>query len=79
MKGMTLKEIARTCGGILHNCDENLENRQVSSVTTDSRTVEKDALFVAIPGARVDGHSFLPQVMEQGALAALTESPPCRR
>ena len=73
MKGMTLKEIARTCGGILHNCDENLENRQVSSVTTDSRTVEKDALFVAIPGARVDGHSFLPQVMEQGALAALTE------
>ena len=73
MKGMTLKEIARTCGGILHNCDENLENRQVSSVTTDSRTVEKDTLFVAIPGARVDGHSFLPQVMEQGALAALTE------
>lgn len=73
MKGLTLKEIARVCGGVLHNCGKELENREVSAVTTDSRKVEKDALFVAIPGARVDGHSFIPQVMENGALAALTE------
>lgn len=73
MKGLTLKEIARVCGGVLRNCGPELEEREVSSVTTDSRKVEKDALFVAIPGARVDGHSFIPQVMEQGALAALSE------
>lgn len=73
MKGLTLKEIARVCGGVLRNCGPELEDREVSSVTTDSRKVEKDALFVAIPGARVDGHSFIPQVMEQGALAALSE------
>ena len=73
MKGLTLKEIARVCGGVLRNCGPVLEEREVSSVTTDSRKVEKDALFVAIPGARVDGHSFIPQVMEQGALGALSE------
>lgn len=73
MKGLTLKEIARICGGTLHNCRADLGNQEVSAITTDSRKVEQGALFVAIPGARVDGHSFIPQVMEQGALAALTE------
>lgn len=73
MKGLTLKEIARICGGTLHNCRADLGNQEVSTITTDSRKVEQGALFVAIPGARVDGHSFIPQVMEQGALAALTE------
>ncbi len=73
MKGLTLKEIARICGGTLHNCGADLGEQEVSAITTDSRKVEQGALFVAIPGARVDGHSFIPQVMEQGALAALTE------
>lgn len=34
---------------------------------------KRTASFVAIKGARVDGHSFIPQVMEKGALCAVSE------
>ena len=48
-------------------------SKEVSSVVIDSRKIEKDSLFIAIRGARVDGHSFIPQVMEKGALCAVSE------
>lgn len=73
MKGLTLKEIARVCGGILHNCGEEQKEQEVASITTDSRKAEPGGLFVAIPGERVDGHRFIPQVMEQHALAVIAE------
>lgn len=44
-----IKEIARICGGTLHNCRADLGNQEVSTITTDSRKVEQGALFVAIP------------------------------
>lgn len=37
----------------------------------DSRLVEKGSLFFALEGAKVDGHSFLKEVKEKGALAAV--------
>lgn len=40
-------------------------------VHTDSRTVQPGDLFVALRGARFDAHDFLPQVQQQGAIAAL--------
>ena len=72
MKHMSLQEIAAACSGIYHG-DASAASREVSGVVIDSRKVEKDNLFVAIKGARVDGHTFIPQVMEQGALCALSE------
>ena len=65
MKHMSLQEIAAACGGIYHG-DPAAAVREVSSVVIDSRKVEKDSLFIAIKGARVDGHTFIPQVMERG-------------
>lgn len=72
MKNLTLKNIAAACGGTYIGSEELL-NREVSSITTDSRTVEQDSLFVAIKGKRADGHKFIPQVMASGALAVLSE------
>ena len=76
MKNMSLQKIADSCRGIL--CGDTSEisanaSREVSSVVIDSRKVQKDSLFIAIRGARVDGHSFIPQVMEKGALCAVSE------
>lgn len=42
-------------------------------VTTDSRAVAAGDLFVALKGERFDGHDYVKQVMEQGAVAALVE------
>lgn len=43
----------------------------VTAVATDSRSVRPGDLFVALPGARVDGHVFVPQAAAAGAAAAL--------
>lgn len=72
MKHMSLNEIAHACGGIYHG-DPALTLREVENVATDSRKVEKNGLFIALKGARVDGHSFISRVMENGALCAVSE------
>src|ERR1700730_7756460 len=41
----------------------------------DSRQLGKGDLFVAIKGARVDGHRFIPGVARAGAGAALCAEP----
>ena len=72
MKDMTIRNIAAACGGRYKGPGELLD-KEVTSVTTDSRKVERGCLFVPIKGTRVDGHDFIPQVMEAGALVTLTE------
>ena len=72
MKHMTLAEIAKACRGTYHG-DGLLAAQEVSSVTIDSRKVQKGSLFIAIKGARVDGHDLIPQTVEAGALCALSE------
>ena len=46
---------------------------RIRGVTLDSRTVEPGFLFVAIPGAKVDGHEYAPQAVENGAAALMAE------
>ena len=72
MKNMTLKEITIACKGEYQG-DDHFLDQSVSSVVIDSRLVEKGSLFVAIKGERVDGHSFIPQTIKDGALCALSE------
>ncbi len=48
-----------------------LETRAVSSVAIDSREVLPGALFVALPGAVTDGHNFVTDALDRGAVAAL--------
>lgn len=73
MKHMSLQEITAACSGQYYG-DETLLQNEVSGVAIDSRKIEKNWLFIPIKGARVDGHTFIPQVMEKGALCTLSES-----
>lgn len=72
MKHMSLKEIAAACGGTYYG-DETRLSEEVTGVAIDSRKIEAGFLFIPIKGARVDGHDFIPQVMEKGALCTLSE------
>ena len=72
MKNLTLSNITRVTGGTYHGPEEIL-NKEVTSITTDSRTTEPGCLFVAIVGERVDAHKYIPQVMKNGALASVSE------
>lgn len=46
---------------------------RLAGVSIDSRTVRAGELFVAIHGARHDGHDHLGTALDRGALAALVE------
>ena len=75
MKNMTLESIAKSCNGTLHQAGADL-TKCAAGVVLDSRKVEKDFVFIATKGERVDGHDFILQVMEKGALAVVCEKAP---
>lgn len=68
MKELTLAQIAEACGGTLIGGNEAKEYT-VTGVEIDSRRVKAGDLFVAIPGEKVDGHKFIPDVLKKGAYA----------
>lgn len=72
MKNMTLENIAAACGGTYYGTEAD-KTREIAGAVIDNRLIEKDYLFIAIKGARVDGHSFIPAAFEAGALAVLSE------
>jgi len=63
-----LHQLAERCGGLLLSGDGNVE---VSRVDKDTRALQPGDLYVALKGDRFDGHDFLPQAAEAGAVAAL--------
>ena len=73
MRARTLAEIAAAIGGTLGGGAD--ASAVVSSVATDSRSLESGSLFVAIRGARVDGHAFVDAAMRGGASAAVVTRP----
>lgn len=72
MRAMSLREIAQAVNGQYYG-DASCLDVCVTGVAIDSRKIEEGYLFVPIKGARVDGHTFIPQVMETGAYCTLSE------
>ena len=50
--------------------------REVAQIVFDSRKATTNSLFVAVRGTQVDGHSFIPKVIESGAIAVICEELP---
>lgn len=51
------------------------ENCTFGSVSTDTRSLQAGALFVALTGPNFDGHDFVAAAAERGAAAALVQRP----
>ena len=49
---------------------------EIHGVAADSRCVHPGGLFVAIPGLNVDGHRFIAEAVNEGAVAIVGERPP---
>jgi len=45
--------------------------RRIRGISTDSRSIRRGDLFVALKGDRFDGHEFVPAVLAQGAAGAI--------
>ncbi len=57
----------------LTNSRQEMTNTFITEAAIDSRQVIPGGLFVAIPGEKVDGHAFVTQAFQRGAVAALIE------
>ncbi|MBM9536031.1 UDP-N-acetylmuramoyl-L-alanyl-D-glutamate--2,6-diaminopimelate ligase [Desulfobulbus alkaliphilus] len=53
---------------------ESIMMQPVIAVTCDSRKVLPGSIFVAIRGAKVDGHAFIPEAIGRGCLAVVMEA-----
>ena len=71
MKNLSLRNIMTACRGTYHG-DESLLDIEVDGVVIDSRKVKKNYLFVAIDGARVNAHKFIPDTIEMGAVCVVS-------
>lgn len=72
MKNLTLNNIANAVNGKLVN-GEKFKDIEIAGAVIDSRTVEKDYMFIAVKGQKVDGHDFVEQVFDKGALCVMSE------
>jgi UDP-N-acetylmuramoyl-tripeptide--D-alanyl-D-alanine ligase len=64
MESLALQDVALGCGGRLAGGAGDV---RVQRVCTDSRSVQRGDLFVALTGERFDAHDYLTEVARQGA------------
>jgi UDP-N-acetylmuramoyl-tripeptide--D-alanyl-D-alanine ligase len=62
-------EIEAATGGIASH------DFEAAGIEMDSRDVRPGDIFVALKGEAMDGHRFIPQAFEKGAIAAIVERP----
>jgi UDP-N-acetylmuramoyl-tripeptide--D-alanyl-D-alanine ligase len=65
--GLSLKEIENITNGI----GIKLSDINIFDISTDTRNITKNSLFIPLKGENFDGHEFINQAFEKGALASL--------
>jgi len=70
MNPTPLKQIADMAGATLEGGDGSA---MVENVSTDSRTITSDQLFVALRGENFDAHNFVENVAKSGARGAIVD------
>ncbi len=77
MIALTLAQVADIVGGELADitAEQAAATRITGTVEFDSREVTEGGLFLALPGARSDGHDFAAGAVAAGAVAVLAARP----
>lgn len=65
-----IETIAKACGGKIVQYGTG---KDISGVSTDSRTTKVDDLFIPLVGDNFDGHSYIKNAIEKGAIGVLIE------
>jgi UDP-N-acetylmuramoyl-tripeptide--D-alanyl-D-alanine ligase len=74
---LSLAQIAEIVGGHLADigAEQAAATRVTGTVEFDSRAITSGGLFLALPGARSDGHDFAAAAVAAGAVAVLAARP----
>ncbi len=73
MEKLKVRELLEATGGRLIQGDLK---REISGISTDSRKIKRDELFVALKGLRYDGQDFLQEALDKGACGILVSTSP---
>lgn len=68
--GLTLAEVVEGLTGNRIDASQPIEK-----VVVDSRQATAGTVFVALPGQKHDGHAFVEQAFQQGAMVAIVQQP----
>jgi UDP-N-acetylmuramoyl-tripeptide--D-alanyl-D-alanine ligase len=70
MKKVSLEKIVKWAGGRLSGGG----SRFIGNISTDTRNIGRGDLFLALKGDNFDGHSYVEQAAEKGAVGAVVSS-----
>ena len=71
MAEFTIRELLQATGGTLH-APSDFGDPIVTGVTIDTRSLTDGMAYVAIRGGTFDGHRFIPDAMEKGAVLSIS-------
>ncbi len=69
IKDCVLKPCADSKSSLAHDPD-------ILSITSDSREIKPDSLFIAVKGLMADGHDYIDQAFAKGATAVIAQDQP---
>lgn len=72
LEALTAGAVAAAMGGTLRAGDPATP---VGGVSIDSRTIHAGDLFIALPGTRFDGHTFVADAIARGGIGAVVSRP----
>ena len=72
MENLKIYEILKYVNGALISGDPNID---ISSISISSKDIAKNALFIPICGEKADGHDFISDALNNGAVCVLTQKP----
>ena len=72
MKPIFIEEIIKAVNGVINN---NIDTKDIfiKNVSTDTRNIKPGDLFIPIVGENFDGHNFINDAFEKGAIACLSQ------
>lgn len=71
MTKISIKDIARFCSS------ETSLTGEIGRISTDSRDIDENTLFIALVGERFDAHDFVADVLNKGAKAVICSKHVC--
>ncbi|MBQ7792370.1 MAG: UDP-N-acetylmuramoyl-L-alanyl-D-glutamate--2,6-diaminopimelate ligase [Clostridia bacterium] len=72
---MLLQQLLENLETVSIHAPKNWETLDIANISFDTRTITEGSLFVCIKGIRSDRHDYVPQALEKGACAIVSEYP----
>ena len=72
---ISLPTLAEVTAASLTSDEDSLHSIRLSGVSTDTRSIKKNDVFLALKGDRFDGHRFVQQAIDLGAAGVIVQEP----